>query len=281
MLRHAVWVAFSGILLVVPPAYATPDGAPPPETALEPGQPKTEASVLPATSNAGTTEPTVTLAVANPGDMEGDAAAHARPEFGAEGEPQPMVMPAAVHMPLPELNPFKPEVTLKAIIDLSSQRMTVMSKDEVLYVWPISSGRRGYLTPNGTYYPQWRARMWYSKQYGGAAMPYSVFFHRGYAIHGTYATGMLGRPASHGCIRLSPKNAATFYKLIDQHGMESTQIIVKGTTSVGSPKVAQRSRATSRRRVVRQQQRRPATRGYANYNYEYRYGYRAPSWATW
>ncbi|MFO7298534.1 MAG: L,D-transpeptidase [Pseudomonadota bacterium] len=281
MLRHAVWVAFSGILLAVPPALATPDGSPP-ETALETEQPKVEASVLPA--NTSTTETTVTPAAANPGASEGgDAAAHARPEIKAEGEPQPVVMPAAAHMPLPQLNPFKPEVTLKAIVDLSTQRMTVISRGEVLYVWPISSGRRGYFTPTGTFYPQWRARMWYSKQYDGAPMPYSVFFHRGYAVHGTYATGLLGRPASHGCIRLSTKNAATFYKLIDQHGMESTQIIVKGTTNVGAPKVAQRSRSTSRQRVVREQPRRSATRGYANYNnyYGYRYGYRAPSWVTW
>jgi hypothetical protein len=34
-----------------------------------------------------------------------------------------------------------------------------------------------------------------------APMPHSIFFRGGYAIHGSYATGSLGRPASPGCIR--------------------------------------------------------------------------------
>lgn len=40
------------------------------------------------------------------------------------------------------------------------------------------------------------------------AMPHSIFFHGGYAIHGSYEINRLGGPASHGCIRLHPANAA-------------------------------------------------------------------------
>ena len=55
-------------------------------------------------------------------------------------------------------------------------------------------------------------------------MPYSVFFRGGYAIHGTYETKLLGRPVSHGCVRLHPSSAATLYNLIRKHGYANTRI---------------------------------------------------------
>jgi len=58
-------------------------------------------------------------------------------------------------------------------------------------------------------------------------MPYSIFFDGGYAIHGSYEIAHLGRPASHGCIRLRPQNAATLFALIKEH-MGETSIVVTG-----------------------------------------------------
>jgi lipoprotein-anchoring transpeptidase ErfK/SrfK len=57
-------------------------------------------------------------------------------------------------------------------------------------------------------------------------MPHSVFFLGGYAIHGTYYVKSLGRPASHGCVRLHPDNAAALFDLVRSAGMSNTQIIV-------------------------------------------------------
>jgi lipoprotein-anchoring transpeptidase ErfK/SrfK len=57
-------------------------------------------------------------------------------------------------------------------------------------------------------------------------MPWSVFFHGGYAVHGTTDLRRLGRPASHGCVRLDPKNAKVFYKLVDASGRENTLISI-------------------------------------------------------
>jgi lipoprotein-anchoring transpeptidase ErfK/SrfK len=55
-------------------------------------------------------------------------------------------------------------------------------------------------------------------------MPYSIFFLRGYAIHGSYEIKHLGRPASHGCIRLHPANAAALYSLVKRYGTGNTLI---------------------------------------------------------
>jgi lipoprotein-anchoring transpeptidase ErfK/SrfK len=115
--------------------------------------------------------------------------------------------------------------SLVASIDISSQTMTVRYGFSV-YRWSVSTARPGYFTPRGTYRPQRTARMWYSKKYHMSPMPYSVFFHGGYAIHGTGAVRQLGRPASHGCVRLHTANAATFYAMVREVGFGNTKIVV-------------------------------------------------------
>jgi hypothetical protein len=116
------------------------------------------------------------------------------------------------------------EASVRINIDLSSQTMHVRS-DLGDYDWPISTARSGYRTPHGTYRPSALVRMHYSHKYHMSPMPYSIFFAGGYAIHGTYATGWLGRPASHGCVRLAPGNAARLYQMVK---MEGAQISITG-----------------------------------------------------
>jgi lipoprotein-anchoring transpeptidase ErfK/SrfK len=57
-------------------------------------------------------------------------------------------------------------------------------------------------------------------------MPHSIFFHGGYAIHGTEYVKRLGTPASHGCVRLHPENAATLYEMVQENGMDAISIEV-------------------------------------------------------
>ena len=92
--------------------------------------------------------------------------------------------------------------------------------------WKVSTARSGYHTPRGSYRVQRTARVYFSKKYDNAPMPNSVFFYGGYAIHGTYHIKNLGRPASHGCVRLAPKNAAALYALVQRHGSRSTRITI-------------------------------------------------------
>ncbi len=97
--------------------------------------------------------------------------------------------------------------TLKISVDLTSQRMHVKENGKTIHSWTISAGRRGYRTVIGTFKPKWMTRMHYSRKYHNAPMPNAIFFHGGFAIHGTYATGRRGSPASHGCVRLALGNA--------------------------------------------------------------------------
>jgi hypothetical protein len=102
-------------------------------------------------------------------------------------------------------------------IDLSTQTMHVNSSSGS-YSWPVSTARAGYVTPRGSFSPKSLQSIHYSKKYDNAPMPHSIFFSGGYAIHGSYATGSLGSPASHGCVRLSPSHAAQLYQMVQAEG---------------------------------------------------------------
>ncbi|MBU2487247.1 MAG: L,D-transpeptidase [Alphaproteobacteria bacterium] len=115
---------------------------------------------------------------------------------------------------------------LIAKVDISTQTMVVSHNGRVKYTWPVSTGRKGYSTPTGTYSAQWLSRHHRSRKYNNAPMPYAVFYHRGYAVHATYDTKRLGRPASHGCVRLAPENAAKFFALVQQAGNKNTRIVI-------------------------------------------------------
>lgn len=109
-----------------------------------------------------------------------------------------------------------------AVVDLSDQRMRVYVEGVLKHEWKVSSGRRGYGTPTGEWRPYRMHTLWHSRKYNMAPMPHSVFFHGGYAVHATGATGRLGRPASHGCIRLHPRNAKKFFRLVLAHKKAGT-----------------------------------------------------------
>jgi lipoprotein-anchoring transpeptidase ErfK/SrfK len=95
-----------------------------------------------------------------------------------------------------------------------SHQMMQVDSDYGSYQWPVSTARKGYVTPTGTFRPYSLQPMHYSRKYDNAPMPNSIFFSRGYAIHATPHIGNLGRPASHGCVRLHPNHAATLYNIV-------------------------------------------------------------------
>ena len=122
------------------------------------------------------------------------------------------------------LFPAQATAKILAHVDISQQRLHLYVNGAKRGAWPVSTARRGYRTPTGTYRPYLLHRKHYSTIYRGSPMPYSVFFRGGYAIHGTNEVSRLGRPVSHGCIRLHPANAAVLFNLIRQHGYKNTRI---------------------------------------------------------
>jgi lipoprotein-anchoring transpeptidase ErfK/SrfK len=124
-------------------------------------------------------------------------------------------------------------------IDKAKQNMTVSIDGVQQYEWPVSTGRAEYSTPSGTYTPTSMNEVWFSQEWDNAPMPHSIFFMKdGHAIHGSYEVKTLGKPVSHGCVRISPQNAATLYALVRKNGLENTQVVLTGVTPGGESNVA-------------------------------------------
>ena len=119
------------------------------------------------------------------------------------------------------------QAALPINIDLSTPDDGRVQSDQGDYTWRVSTARSGYATPRGVYRSQRLEKMHYSRKYDMSPMPHSIFFKGGYAIHGTGAVGALGRPASHGCVRLSKANAAQLYAMVQR---ESAVIAITGVS---------------------------------------------------
>jgi hypothetical protein len=120
------------------------------------------------------------------------------------------------------------EAKLDLFIDKSTQQISVIQNGRLLYVWPVSTGQDRFSTPSGVYMPERLERTWFSRAYYNSPMPHAIFFHNGFAIHGSYDIARLGGPASHGCVRLHPQDAALLYGMVEHEGPGNTTIVVGG-----------------------------------------------------
>ncbi len=144
-----------------------------------------------------------------------------------------LVFAAAFAVPLPA------SAAILIQIDKSSQRMTVSQDGQRLYTWPVSTGKRGYPTPGGSFRTFRMEKDHFSKEFDDAPMPNSIFFTKqGHAIHGTYETKRIGTPASRGCVRLAPENAERLFELVKADGVLNTQVAITGAEPPPSQTVA-------------------------------------------
>lgn len=111
-------------------------------------------------------------------------------------------------------------------VDISDQVMLVETPNERVALY-VSTGAEGSETPVGTYRPYLMKTMHYSRQFDNAPMPYSIFFYKGYAIHGTESIDSLGEQASAGCVRLHPENASWVYSIVEEYGKENTYVVIQ------------------------------------------------------
>jgi lipoprotein-anchoring transpeptidase ErfK/SrfK len=110
-------------------------------------------------------------------------------------------------------------------VDKASQQMSVIVDGQHRYTWAVSTGIYG--TPSGSFRPQALKRHHFSTLYNNAPMPYSIFYDGNFAIHGTTHVSRLGGPASRGCIRLHPSNAAVLFSLVQREGAGNTRITIQ------------------------------------------------------
>jgi len=129
----------------------------------------------------------------------------------------------------------KMECSVYIIVNKANQRLYVFLDGALLDTFDVSTGMRGHVTPNmehrfnGRMYKKYTSKKFPGGDYMGLGnMPYAMFVRGGYAIHGTTLGNIkyLGRPASHGCIRLHPDNAKLLYELVEKAGVENTWVSI-------------------------------------------------------
>ncbi len=181
----------------------------------------------------------------------------------------------AAALALPLASPANANIVVN--VDKHTQRMTVSVDGATRYVWPVSTGRAGYDTPNGTYTPFRMEADHFSKEWDDAPMPHSIFFTKiGHAIHGSLDARHLGNAASHGCVRLSTANATTLFELVKAEGMKETTVVISGQTPAASPEVAQRRLPVQ---AVAAQPAQIAPPGYDGYAQQQGYAQQPPQYA--
>lgn len=94
-------------------------------------------------------------------------------------------------------------------INLSSQRLFAWNGSKQAYAVIVSTGKKATPTPTGIFSIKSKRRLdrMRGEDYDLPDVPYVMYFHQGYAIHGTYWHKRFGTPVSHGCINLAVDRA--------------------------------------------------------------------------
>lgn len=99
-------------------------------------------------------------------------------------------------------------------VDLSEQRLIAYEGNTPVFSAAISSGLPGTPTVKGRYriYSKYRDSSMSGPGYYLPHVPFTMYFYRGYALHGTYWHDNFGTPMSHGCVNLRTSDAQWLFE---------------------------------------------------------------------
>lgn len=99
-------------------------------------------------------------------------------------------------------------------IDLSNQTLYVYRGSQLISGFLVSTGTSSYKTVTGTYkiYAKYTTYTMAGPEYYLPDVPYTMFFYKGYAIHGTYWHSNFGVQMSHGCVNMITSDASWLYQ---------------------------------------------------------------------
>jgi len=98
-------------------------------------------------------------------------------------------------------------------IDLTNQILYAYRDNQLINGFKVSTGTSSYKTVTGTFkiFTKYPAITMTGPGYDLEGVPFSMFFYKGYAIHGTYWHNNFGTPMSHGCVNMDTDDAAWIY----------------------------------------------------------------------
>ena len=129
--------------------------------------------------------------------------------------PTPTPTPTFTPTPTPTKVPADKSKSGKWIeIDLSQQRLYAHVGQSTVFKAVVSTGTRYHPTVTGRFkiYAKYRATHMSGPGYSLPNVPWTMFFYRGYAIHGTYWHNNFGTPMSHGCVNMKTAEAKWLYQ---------------------------------------------------------------------
>ncbi len=144
------------------------------------------------------------------------------PSSAPSSAPSPSSLPSLQHTltpsPIPILPtppPLPPSLTPAPLsipsgdirwidIDLTNQQLAAYEGQKLVRLTPVSTGLPQTPTPTGQYHIQIKLRYddMSGIDYFLPNVPYVMYFHGGYGIHGTYWHARFGQPMSHGCVNV-------------------------------------------------------------------------------
>ena len=102
-------------------------------------------------------------------------------------------------------------------VDLTQQRLTAYQGDTPVFEAAVSTGLPKTPTVVGQFRIYWKltATDMAGPGYYLRDVPYTMYFHSGYALHGTYWHSNFGQPMSHGCVNLRTEDAEWLFDWVD------------------------------------------------------------------
>jgi len=102
-------------------------------------------------------------------------------------------------------------------VDLGDQTLTAYEGSEPVETFLISSGLAVYPTPDGLFviWRKYVATDMSGPGYYLPDVPYTMYFYKGYGLHGTYWHDNFGEPMSHGCVNMRTEEAKWLYEFTE------------------------------------------------------------------
>lgn len=94
-------------------------------------------------------------------------------------------------------------------VDLARQRVHAWEGKKQVYAVIVSTGKPSTPTVKGVFkiQSQHRFARMQGEDYDTPDVPYTMYYYRGYAIHGAYWHHNFGTPVSHGCVNVAVDHA--------------------------------------------------------------------------
>jgi lipoprotein-anchoring transpeptidase ErfK/SrfK len=133
------------------------------------------------------------------------------PTFTQTDTPRPTdtEIPPPTNPPAPVVNPGNGGGVRWIDVNLSQQRLYAFEGDTVVASFLVSTGVSQFPTVTGEFhiYVKLLSTVMAGDDYYLPDVPYTMYFYRGYGIHGTYWHNNFGHPMSHGCVNMYTPDA--------------------------------------------------------------------------